>query len=342
MKAKKKKNAALTAAAAILAGALCLCILASCGEKVSEGAPEKKKKPPLVEVAPVETGGIARTVRLPGTIRPAIVANVLSSAEGKITSLDVREGDYVTKDAVIGRISPSVREDILNAARLRNDQDENLEFALSQYREIPIVAPTSGVVAVRSTQPGDMVVQRQKLLEVQSMCATCLHVEIPVPEREMPFIKKGMAARISPDALPGETFNGSVTRVYPRLEEKTRTGTVEVGLPANAAKRLKTGMFARVSFQVQQVDDALLVPAEAVVLTAKGTNAVFTVKEGKAAMRPVKLGLESDGKVQILDGITAEEMVVIAGNENLKDGGPVRLPVAGKKAAGEKKQGGAK
>ena len=280
-------------------------LLSSCSnsDNAAKSAQPQKKKAPLVAVAAVEKGAIARTLQLPGTVRPDIVANVLSPAEGRITSLGAREGDYVAKDAVIGRISPSVREDILNAARLKNDGGENLDFAMKQYREIAVVAPISGVVAVRSSQPGDMVIQRQKLLEVQSLCATCLHVEVPVPEREMPFIKKGMPVEIRPDALAGETFSGKVTRVYPRLEEKTRTGTVEVSLPAGAGEKLKSGMFARVSFVLQKAEDALLVPAEAVVLTANGASAVYTVKEGKAVLHTVEIGLESGGKAQILDGL---------------------------------------
>ncbi len=314
-------------------------VLSSCSKpgNAAEGA-APKKKPPLVAVAPVEQGAIARRLQLPGTVRPDVVANVLSPAEGKITSLGVREGDYVAKNAVIGRISPSMREDILNAARLKKDEGEDLDFARKQYREIAVVAPISGVVAIRNSQPGDMVIQRQKLLEVQSMCATCLHVEVPVPEREMPFVKKGMPVEIRPDALAGETFSGKVTRVYPRLEEKTRTGTVEVSLPAGAGEKLKSGMFARVSFVLQKAEDALLVPAEAVVLTANGAPAVYTVKDGKATLHTVEIGLEADGKAQILGGITAGDLVITAGNENLKNGASVRLPGAGKKPSGERKQ----
>lgn len=328
MRSRKQR----TAIRALAAGALICAILGgtliSCSGKASETTPPQKK-PPLVNVAAVKQGPISRNVELPGSVRPDITANVLAPAEGKITSLNYREGDYVAKNAVIARISPSIREEILNAARLKGSEGENLDFALKQYREIAIVAPIHGVVALRNAETGDMVIQRQKLIEIQNMAR--LHVEVPVPEREMPQIKKGMDAEIRPDALAGTVYKGNVTRVYPRLDEKTRTGTVEVSLPREAAKALNAGMFARVSFILDKVDDAILVPTGAITLSPKGETVVFTVSGGKATAHAVTVGIETNGVAQILAGVSAGDTIVTAGNEKLKDGSPVRVPGGGKK-----------
>ncbi len=328
MRSKKQKNLIRTLAVCALICAVPGGTLISCSKKASDTKPPQKK-PPLVNVALVNRGPISRNAELPGSVRPDVTANVLAPAEGKITSLNYREGDYVAKNAVIARISPSIREEILNAARLKGSEGENLDFARKQYREIAVVAPISGVVALRNAETGDMVIQRQKLIEIQNMAR--LHVEVPVPEREMPHIKKGVDVEIRPDALPGTVYKGKVTRVYPRLDEKTRTGTVEVSLPGEATKTLKAGMFARVSFVLDRVDDAILVPSDAVTLSPKGETVVFTVRDGKAAAHEVTIGIETHNVAQILAGVSVGDTIVTAGNEKLKDGSPVRVPGGGKK-----------
>jgi membrane fusion protein, multidrug efflux system len=337
MRSRRQRVAIRALAAGVLICAVLGGTLISCSKKASE-TKASQKKPPLVNVALVKQGPISRNVELPGSVRPDVTANVLAPAEGRITSLAYREGDYVSKNSVVARISPSVREDILNAARLKGSEGENLDFAMKQYREIAVVAPINGVVALRNAETGDMVIQRQKLIEIQNMAR--LHVEVPVPEREIPHIKKGMGAEIRPDALPGIVYKGKVTRVYPRLDQKTRTGTVEVSLPREAAKALKAGMFARVSFILDKVDDAILLPTGAITLSPKGETVVFTVRGGKAAAHTVSIGIETKGVAQILAGVSAGDTIVTAGNEKLKDGSPVRLPGGGKKQ--QQTSGGAK
>ncbi len=294
-----------------------------------------QKKPPLVGTAIAKTGQIARKAELPGSVRPDITANVLAPSEGRITSLNYREGDYVQKNAIIAKISPTIREDILNAARLKGGDSENYEFAARQYQEIAVIAPISGVIAMRSVETGDIVTQRQKMVEIQN--SSNLHVEVPVPERELPSIKKGMEAEIRPDALPGKVFEGKVTRVYPTLDMRTRTGTVEVSLPSSAGESLKTGMFARVSFILEKSDSAVLVPTEAIILSAKGNPVVFVVDGGKVQSSEVEIGIETDGKSEIIEGVAPGETVVRTGNEKLKNGAQVR--VMGNPAGGEKKTG---
>jgi multidrug efflux pump subunit AcrA (membrane-fusion protein) len=305
--------------------------------KDGDGAQALQKKPPLVSVAEAKAGTIARKAELPGSVRPDVTANVLAPAEGRITSFNYREGDFVQKNAIIAKISPTIREDILNAARLKESDAGNLDFAERQYQEIAVVAPIGGVISMRNAETGDIVIQRQKLVEIQN--SANIHVEVPVPEREMPRIKKGMETEIRPDALPGKVFEGKVTRIYPTLDERTRTGTVEVSLPNSASESLKTGMFARVSFILEKSSNAVLVPTDAVVLSEKGETVVFVVNDGKVASQKVKIGIETGGTTQIIEGISSGDTVVRAGNENLKDGAQVRVmgaPGGGEKKSGEK------
>lgn len=310
-------------------------LVSSCSnsDKTAQSSQPKKKKPMLVFVSVAVKDSISRTIELPGTIRPFATANVLAPTEGKITELRYREGDFVKEHAILGKLSSSMREDIMNTARLSGDASR-IEFAERQYRKLAIVSPMQGIVALRLADPGDMVTPRQKIMEIQS--AGRQKVEVPVPERELPYLKKSMPAAIKPAAMPGRSLAGRILRIYPRVDERTRTGTVEISLPSAAASTLRTGMFARVSFQVEHADSAVLVPEEALVTAAKGGKTVFVVKGGIVEKRSVTTGIGQRGMVQILQGINVGETIVTAGNTKLKDRQKVRLPKAkpGKKKPG--------
>jgi membrane fusion protein, multidrug efflux system len=102
-----------------------------------------------------------------------------------------------------------------------------------------------------------------------------------------------------------------------------RTRTVEAKL--NASVALIPGMFARLKLALQTITDALVVPADAVLVMPSGEKVVFVIQEGKAIRRVVKTGLESTGQIQIVSGIQPGETVVTAGNEKLKDGMEVKV-----------------
>jgi membrane fusion protein (multidrug efflux system) len=87
-------------------------------------------------------------------------------------------------------------------------------------------------------------------------------------------------------------------------------------------------LFARISVQGRVADDAIVVPDAAIITTPRGDNIVYVVSNGKADMRKVTIGLEQGQSVQIIDGVQIGEMVVVAGNLNLKDGVPVQLDKA--------------
>jgi membrane fusion protein (multidrug efflux system) len=121
-----------------------------------------------------------------------------------------------------------------------------------------------------------------------------------------------------------------------------RTRTVEFSVAE--APELSPGMFARIDLELESIPDAVIVPREAVLVTPAGGTVAFVFQNGKVAQRKVKVGIESDGLIQILSGIAPGEKVVTAGNEKLKDGSAVRLPGASGKpdAAAQPAQSGKK
>jgi hypothetical protein len=114
------------------------------------------------------------------------------------------------------------------------------------------------------------------------------------------------------DYMPGKTYRGKVTYVYPYLEGKTRTATVRVEL-ANPGGVLKPDMYVHIELAPMVGKKTVLVPSEAVIRSGI-RNVVFVSKgEGRFEPREVKLGLEGEeGTVQVLSGLAANELVVVS------------------------------
>jgi multidrug efflux pump subunit AcrA (membrane-fusion protein) len=311
------------------------------------GQNAETKAPPqtpakLVKVITVAPRMMTERLELPGTLQAENVANVLATAEGKISRLLVREGDAVSKDAVVVTISPLIREDIINSARLqveakkealaRQPEDPVLQkmlqqaeqdnrFALQQYREVPVTSPISGVISQRWIDLGDMVPAKQKLFEIQS--SGRLRVETPVSELDLRKLQMGQSVQIDADACPEKIFHGQISRIHPQIDNQTRNGLVEVRL-LDPCVNLRSGMFVRATFVLRQLENALAIPMEALIERPQAQTC-FVVNDEQAHERTLQTGLVERGWVEIRSGLNAGELVVIEGQQQLKEGTQVKI-----------------
>ena len=144
----------------------------------------------------------------------------------------------------------------------------------------------------------------------------------------MRFLAPESLVKIDADALPGQSFDGKMTALNPRIDPDRRSLAVRAQVP-NPSGALKPGMFVRVGIVVQQRENAVLIPEQAIVPNGDRVT-VFRVVDGKALMTPIKLGLRSFGKVEVVDGLKAGETIVTAGQLKVQDGTVVRvLPLSG-------------
>ena len=328
---------------------LTLCILlftSGCSRSDQEGQQQAAQRPArpalLVKTEDVRLHDLTEVLELPGTIEPENIANVLSTSEGKITQMNAREGDKVEEGQLLAMLSPLLREDIINAARLNMQAKEqavaqnpddamraldlqqarsDYEFALNQYRQIPVIAPVSGIISDRWVDMGDMVAARHKLFEIQSN--TQLLVIVPVSELDIRKLSIGQPVKISCDACPAQLFRGNIQRIYPRVDRQSRSATVEVLLPA-PCPQLRAGMFVRASFVTRFVQDAVAVPVTALIQRGQ-QQLVYIVNDDKAEELPVQTGLESNGMMEIVSGLEAGHQLVVEGHEQLQSGRQVRI-----------------
>jgi membrane fusion protein, multidrug efflux system len=305
-------------------------------------APAQTRPGVLVHTQEVNLRTMHEVLEFPGTLEPENMANVLSTMEGKITQMELRQGDKVTEGQVLAMLSPLLREDIINSARLNMQHQEqafdldpgnesirilleqarsDYAFAISQYREIPVIAPVSGVISDRWVDLGDMVAARHKMFEIQSNHRFL--VNVPVSELDIRKLTLGQEVRIFSDACPGRNFYGSIQRIYPQVDRLSRNATVEVLFPSPCPE-LRSGMYVRTAFTTRTVRDAIAIPVQALVIRGNDRFA-FVVEEGQAKEISVETGLQADGLVEIVSGLQAGQQLVIEGQEQLRPGVPVRV-----------------
>jgi membrane fusion protein (multidrug efflux system) len=134
--------------------------------------------------------------------------------------------------------------------------------------------------------------------------------------------------QLTVDALPGKTFEGRIDRVSPVVD--SGSGTFRVICSFDGGGLLQPGMFGRIRIEYDQRANALVIPRSA--LLEDGTApAVYTVKDGKATRRALKLGYIDGEWVEVREGLGVGDPVVVAGKAALREGSAVQ--VIGAKAA---------
>lgn len=184
-----------------------------------------------------------------------------------------------------------------------------------------ITSPVDGFVGRRYVDPGAFVSTNAPVVQVVDISLVRLVVNLI--ERDLRRVLVGARGVVDVDAFPGEQFQGRVARISPVLDPATRTAEMEIEIP-NPTKRLKPGMYARVSLTTSSKTEALVVPKSAIA-DVSGRRGVYTIADGKAAFRPVEVGIEDADRIEITDGLTEGEQVISIGTSSVRDGDPVLL-----------------
>jgi len=188
-------------------------------------------------------------------------------------------------------------------------------------------APLSGVVLSRQADPGSFLNSGADVLTVADFSQ--VRVEFPLSELELSRVQVGQAVRVELDAFPGQSFAGQIVRISPAADPQARLIPVEVVI-ANPNGRIGSGLLARVAL-TGPAAQRVIVPATAIQQNGPGSATVFVVeRQGEVTRvlaRPVQLGEQRDGRVEIVSGLEAGEPFVVRSSAPLQDGQEVQLSV---------------
>ncbi len=208
--------------------------------------------------------------------------------------------------------------DLENAEATFRSREAQLELQQVRLERTLVRAPFRGVVGERFVSVGDYVNTTTRLTTLQT--ADPQRVAFQVPERYAARIEVGQNVDFRVAAVE-RRFSGRVDFVDPVVQVPARTILVKAQV-ANPDRVLLPGMFVEARLVVEVRPEAIVVPEDA-ILPLEGRNFVWVVEEGRADRREVELGVRTPGFVEIRQGMSPGEQVVVGGLQQLREGAPV-------------------
>lgn len=329
-------------------------VLPGCGvgeASIADDEAIQAATPVPVEVASPFRADIYATYNATATIASDADAPVVARIPGEIVQLLVEEGDVVTEGQVLARLDGErLRLEMLAAkANLEQAKTEyarnvdlhsrglisasmfdNLQYDLEaleatydltrlNYDYAKIRAPISGVVASRDVKPGQHLSVNDVAFRITDTSELIAYLQIP--QAELPKFAAGHSASIEVASMPGVDHPATIARISPTID--TRNGTFRAtAVIDNAAGDLAPGMFGRFTIAYEQHENALVIPAAA-VLDEDDVATVYVVNNDEVVLRKIETGIEADGKIEVLGGLDESDVIVVVGHSGLRSGSKV-------------------
>lgn len=322
-----------------------------------------KPPPTAVAAAPAEVGPQTNTLEGIGSIVAIRQVDVAAEVAGRVTKILFEAGTSVRAGDPLVQLNDEVEKSDLasfeadarlaeaNLARTRRlatrdfatqanlDQNRSaleraqagIARARAQIAQKLITAPFDGQLGIRQVELGQYVGPGTPLVSLTDL--DTLYVDFTVPEQMRGAVQPGQQVEVRVDAFPGKVFPAELTTVEPQVDRATRTIKLQATL-ANPQRLLLPGMFADARIILPPTPDVVTVPETAVVHTLYG-DSVFVVRQGESAAEGepaleaeqvfVRTGAITQGRIAILEGVAAGDMVVSSGSLKLQSGAPVRV-----------------
>ena len=334
--------------------------LASCGGDAQADGPAEEtegfSRVINVEVAEVRPEQFLEQIRLTGVALADQDVLVAAEESGMIEEILVEKGARVSAGEPILRIDDDVLQAQVAQARAQAElaqqtwerrkrlwEDDrvgseiaylearfaaeqtaaNLEGLEARLARTVIRAPFDGVLDERRVEIGSMVSPGQTVARVVALAR--VKVAAGVPERYAPDVRTGGRATVYFDVLPGEAFPATIAYVGSSVSPQNRTFLIEIGM-ANPRSLVKPEMVANVVVDRRSVDDAIVVPQDALVRVEDG-YVVFVAEDGVAREREVVVGPSQNNRVVVESGLEAGDRLIVVGHRSVAEGD--RLNVVG-------------
>jgi len=200
------------------------------------------------------------------------------------------------------------------------EKKANLELIKSRLSEANISAPFNATISKIFLQPGDLCKSGSPIFEIYDNESISVKFSISENYLSKVSLKKKISVLI--DVFPNKKFTAEISKIYPEIDQRTRTVTLEAKL-LNAPKNIFPGMFARIELSLSN-NSGIIIPSQAVITNAKGEKGVFTAKDGAAKFIKIKIINENNNRA-IIEGLSSGDAVIIEGQESLKNGDSIKV-----------------
>lgn len=201
-----------------------------------------------------------------------------------------------------------------------NTSEADIKLVEAQLQKTTIEAPFDGVVGLRGVSQGAYVTSSTVITNFYSLDP--VKIEFSIPGKYAGEVKTGDKINFSVDAFM-EKFEGTVYAIEPQIDPETRTLKIRAYSP-NQNRKLLPGQFARIELIMETIDDAMLVPTQAVVPELNG-HKVYVSRGGKVESKKVQIGIRTAENVQIVEGISLQDTVITSGILQMRPGASVSI-----------------
>ena len=307
----------------------------------------------VVEAMKVAVVNMPQALAAVGSLRSDETVILRPEVAGRVAQILFKEGEPVARGAVLVKLDDSVQQADLDRAQanltlsrtkhersidLRNKgflsgqaldeavnnlkvAEADAELMRARASKTTIRAPFAGTIGLRQVSVGDYVKEGQDMVNLESLDP--LKVDFRVPELALSQVKDRQTLQITLDAIPDKAYDGRVVAINPLIDANGRAIVIRAQVP-NKDGKLRPGMFARVRLFTSGTRDTLVVPEEA-LFPVGDDKYVYKIVEGKATRQKIEIGARREGRIEVLGGLTPDDVVVTAGAIKLREGAAVQI-----------------
>ncbi len=314
---------------------------------------EKKVEAYPVHVEEVKLGTLDNSLQLPGILSGAEELMLMAETQGRVIAIYKKEGQWVEKGAAIARIDDvlmqaelivteanyrKAEKDLERAVALSdggaitqqqleglqlNEKAAKAKYLVSKKRvdDALIKSPIAGYINKLFLKEGGMIGPAVPVCELINTRA--LKMTVQVDEHDVVKIMPGRKVEIEAVALPGTLLSGRVLSTAAKADYALQYA-VEIMIDENPGEKLKAGMVATASFVFTDETTGPLIPRSALEGSIKEPK-VYVVQDNHAMLRSIQISHFNDQKIKVLSGLSAGELLITAGQFNLRDGMQVKI-----------------
>ena len=316
------------------------------------GTKQSKVAPNMVSAFIIKTEKLENNIYASGTIIANEEVELKPEIPGKIVQLLLKEGTPVTKGQLLVKINDADFQAQLKKLQLENELAEtqlkrqqellkingisqqdfdvtqnkvntvkaDIEYLQSQIAKTEIRAPFNGIIGLKNVSEGSYISVGTSIANVLQIDP--VKIDFSISERYASYIQKGVKVIFNIDGIK-EDIEGEVYAVEPKIDMNTRTIQVRAICP-NKKTTIFPGAFARIQVLLKNIDDAIMIPTEAVIPELRGKK-VYLIKNGLAKPVMIETGVRTSAKVQVLTGLQYGDTIITTGIMQLKPDAPVKI-----------------
>lgn len=319
-----------------------------------EAAGKNKVKPPIaVNYYVVASSKFSNNVYATGKIGALNEIDIMPEISGKVIAVYFKEGETVSKGNLLVKLNDAdLQAQLLKSKTLISLSQQKLDrlkklitingvsqeeldmqenelsglkadqaFTLAQLAKTNITAPFSGVLGLKNVSEGSFVSTTTPIISLVQVKP--LYVEFSVPEKYNGMFKTGLPVKFSSEnTSTSKTYTASIYAIEPRVDETTKT--IRARAMYTGSDDFYPGSFVKVYIDLGETQNTLMVPTPCIIPTLKGQKVIVS-RAGVADDVPVKIGVRTDTKIQVLEGLNEGDTVITTGLLSVKKDSKLKL-----------------